>query len=171
MFFDNRRQIIEEGLVGFDLSDNLQDSLPLPSVNACKRIRFLSKVISNKPYTKTTTRKSSSVYKTFLEVGVRNFLKGYLSKEKCFGLLGNEFLTVTALISFILGFVPAKGLKISHGSVSNLKHRQIIFRSVPNTKENIAFARYVKDHLPYFDMDSFLTHNQTTKQVNKQTNT
>lgn len=158
LLYDNRRQITEpEGFKGFDLSSHLLDSLPLQTVKDCKRIRFLSKITINKPYTKTTTRRGGSVYKTYLEVGVRNFIKGYLSKEPCFCLTGSEFPSIKALISFIFGFMPTKGLKISKTSVSNLKLRRIILRPVPNTKENKAFAQYVKYHIPHFDMTSFLS--------------
>lgn len=157
LLYDNRRQIQEpEGFTGFDLSNVLLDSTPLQSSLVCKQMRYMSKMTYILPYNKNTSRRRVSVYKSYLEVGVRNFIKGYLSSEPCFGLLGHEFKFMKHLISFINGFESTKDLKISLTSISNLKHRRIIIKPVPQTKENKAFAQYVKSRLPHFDVSSFL---------------
>jgi len=96
-------------------------------------------------------------------LGVINFIKGYLAKVPCFGLKGTEFKRVNDLISFIYGFESAKELKLTNTSISNLKHRKIIFRPVPKTFENIAFTNYVKSKLPYFDESSFLKRKKVRK--------
>ena len=46
-------------------------------------------------------------YKSYLEVGVRNFIKGYLAEFPCFGLKGSEFKRYNDLISFIYGFADS----------------------------------------------------------------
>ena len=106
---------------------------------------------------------SGKRYKNYLEVGVINFIKGYLAKVPCLGLKGTEFKRVNDLISFIYGFEYAKELKLTNTSISNLKHRIITFRPVPKTVENIAFTNYVKSKLPYFDESSFLKRKKESK--------
>ena len=149
--YDNRRQIQElEGFTGFDLSNVLLDSTPLQSSLVCKQMRYMSKMTHTYPFNKTTSRRISSTYTTYLEVGVHNLIKGYYAVESCFGLLGTEFKRVNNLISFINGFKPAKDLKISKNSASNFKHRRTMLRPVPNTKENRAFALYIKTHFIHY---------------------
>jgi len=157
MLYDNRRQIIEpNGFEGFDLSKNIFDSTPLVSSTECAKIRYLSKLTYILPYNKNTSFRSGKVYKSYLVVGVRNFIKGYYSTEPCFGLKGTEFKRVNDLISFIYDFYSTKGIKVSNSSISNLKKRKIIIKPVPNTKENVEFAHYVKVKIPQFDEGLFL---------------
>ena len=157
LLFDNRRRIVEpEGFKGFDLSQELFDSKPLASKKECLNARFLSKLTYTLPFNKHLSKRKRSIYKSYLEVAVRNFLKGYLSKKPCFGLRGTEFKRVKDLIAFIYGFRPTKELKLSVKAISNLKHRKIIFRPVPKTSENVAFCYYVKGELPHFEIGSFL---------------
>jgi hypothetical protein len=161
LHYDNRRSIVEPSdFKGYDMSNNLFDSKPLVSTLVCSQLRFLSKLAFKLPYLKSTPVRSSSksVYKSYLEVGVRNFIKGYLSEEPCFGLKGSEFKRYNDLMSFIYGFDQAKDIKLSKQSVSNLKRRKLIFRPVPRTKENLEFMEYVVSKLPYFDKDSFLKY-------------
>lgn len=160
LFYDNRRIIIApKDFTGFDMSNVLFDSRPLATKNQCASLRFFAKLTYTLPFNKFLSRRKGSFYKSFLEVGVRNFLKGYLSKEPCFGLRGNEFKRVKDLIAFIYGFTPAKELRLSFSSISNLKYRKIIFRPVPNTKENIAFSKYIKSKISYFEESLFLKKN------------
>ena len=159
MLYDNRRQIVETpDFEGHDLSNKLLDSKPLQNSNACKTMRFLSKLPHSKPYNKITSGRSGNTYKSFIEVGVRSFIKGYFSSDPCFGfgLKGTEFASVNPLISFIKDFDLTKDLKISNSSISRLKNRRSIQKPVPCTKENKAFAEYIKEHIPHFDITSFL---------------
>ena len=157
MYYDNRRQIVEpKDLRDYDMSKQVFDSVPLHNIKICARNRFLFKLPYLLPYNQTSARRRNQSYRCYLEVGVRNFLKGYLSKAPCFGLQGCEFALVKEIINFIHGFEPAKSIRISPASISNLKHRKIILRPVPNTPENIAFTQYVKQKFPYFDDKSFL---------------
>ena len=159
VIYDNRRVIIEpKGYKDFDMSINLFDSKPFLNIHECAQLRFISKFAFKTPYLKSTPVRSKfrKVYRSFLEIAVRNFLKGYVAEKPLFGLLGNEFKCYKDLISFIYGYNQSSEVKVSKQSISNLKHRRIIIRPVPNTRENIEFTRYIKNNLPYFDDVSFL---------------
>lgn len=155
LFYDNRRQIEHNKLEDFDMSNKLLDSIPLISSDECLRMRFLSKLPFTLPYNKNTSRRKVSKYRSFLDVAVRNFLKGYLAKEPLFGLKGSEFDRYQDIMSFIYGFELAKDIRLSKQSISNLKHRRIIFKTVPQTKETIAFAQYIKEKIPGFSSIDF----------------
>lgn len=157
LFHDNRRQI--EGynkLNGsVDLSRRLLDSKPLQDIKNCKTMRFLSKFPITNPFNKNNANKASTGYKSSLEVGVRNFIKGYYSKNEKFGLKGTEFKNSTDIISFINGITPTKDLKISKHSISKLKNRKLIWYPVKPTKENLTFIAKVKESYPYFNDQLF----------------
>lgn len=159
LLYDNRRRIVEpSSYTGFDMSNEIFDSMPLNTIDECSRIRFISKLPYKKPYLKNAPVKKEirSVYRTYLEVGVRNLIKGYLAKEPFFGLKGTEFTGYKDLISFIQGFDLFGEIKISKSSISHLKHRRLILRPVPVTTRNLEFVSYIKTRIPYFDSESFL---------------
>ena len=157
MFYDNRRQIIEtEASLGFDMSCSLLDSSPVESKKESLRLRFLSKLPFSLPYQVGTSKSQNSKYRSYLDVAVRNFIKGYLAKEPCFGLSGNEFKSYKELMSFIYGFESAKDIKLSKQSISNLKHRKIIFKPVLKTVETLTFTAYLKNKIPNFRDDLFI---------------
>lgn len=168
MYYDNRRQIVEAaGYKGYDLSDKLLDSIPHHSANEAERFRFVSKFPFTLPYNKYSTPVVKNVYNNYLEIGVRNFIKGYVAKEPMFGLTGTEFKTSTELITFITEFDSSKvtdikgmlKIKVSRQSIWNLRHRQLIIKPVPKTVENLAFSLYVKKRLPNFRDDDFIKSN------------
>ena len=156
--FDNRRKIVESDKVfNYDMSNRLFDSKPLLNKEECSKYRFLSKFGYKKSYLKSApTLKNLSKYRSYIEVGVRNFIKGYLAKEPCFGLKGTEFLSYNDLIQFIHGFDHSKNVKLSRQSVSQLKHKKLVLRPVPKTPENVAFVDYLASKIPVFDKQSFL---------------
>lgn len=162
MYYDNRRQIVEpEGFKGKDLSSILLDSKPLDNIYLAKKRRFQSKFPFTFSYNKNSSGRVGSKYKSYLEISVRNFIKGFTAKESYFGLRGDEFKSYRELMSFIYDFESAKGIKlsnikISEQSISNLKHRRLIWRPVPRNEENIKFAEYLKERLPHFRVDEFL---------------
>lgn len=159
LIYDNRRSIVEpSNYKNYDMSLTLLDSKPFVTKEECIKLRFLSKFPLKNPYMQRSPVKkvSSTLYRNYLEIGVRNFIKGYLATEPQFGLAGTEFKWYNDLITFIYGFNQTKIIKISKQSVSKLKTRKSMIRPVPNTRENIAFAAYVKSHLPNFDVQSFL---------------
>ena len=159
LLYDNRRIITDsDKIIRNDMSSNLLDSKPYQNKDECLRQRFISKYPNINPYLKTTPirKNSKSGYRDYIEIGYRNLIKGYLADEPLFGLKGNEFKRYKHLISFIQGFNLSKELKISFPSISQLKSRKAILRPVPNTRENIAFATYIKSKIPYFDVTTFL---------------
>jgi len=157
MFYDNRRMIKEpNNNTDSDMSNKLFDSTPLHNNMECLHQRFLSRLPFSLPFHKNTSKTKSPKYKSFLDVAVRNFIKGYLSKQPCFGLKGDEFKSYKDLMKFIYGNVSAKDIKLTKQSISNLKHRKIIFRPVLKTKETMEFTKYLKDNIPYFKEELFL---------------
>jgi hypothetical protein len=131
MLHDNRRQIIEPNdFKGFDLSEVLFDSNPLINVTQAKKQRFLSKFPFTKAFNKLDSTRVCSVYKSFVEIGVRNFIKACVAKESYFGLKGDEFKTYGEIIAFINDFKSTKAvnftIKVTKQSISNLKHRKLV---------------------------------------------
>jgi hypothetical protein len=70
-------------------------------------------------------------------------------------LRGNEFSTVKELISFVTSYSSGKSIKLSKQSISNLKHRKMLIRSVPQTVETLNFIKYVQSNIPHFDSTGF----------------
>jgi hypothetical protein len=165
MYHDNRREIIEHTkFKGNDLSDKLLDSKPLISKGHALEVRFLSKFPFMLSFNKQDSSRVKTAYINFLEVGVRNFIKGFVSKTPYFWLRGTEFKYSHEIISFISEFDSSKEfnfngknkIKISRQSISNLKNRKLIWRPVPWTPETETFANYIKSKIPHFNKDEFL---------------
>jgi hypothetical protein len=160
MYYDNRRKIIEpywfDKFKQVNLSGRLLDSEPLENINHCKKLRFLSKFPITVPFNKNNTNRAGTTYKSGIEIGVRNFIKAYYSKNESFGLRKNEFKYARELISFINGHKSTKGIKLSIYSISKLKNRKLFWQPVPSTAENLMFVQYIKDRFPYFREDLFL---------------
>ena len=110
------------------MSNILLDSEPLQSVDQCRTLRFLSKFPFVTPFNKSNNNvlKTPTIYKSNIEMAVRNFIKGYYSMNEKFGLVGNEFKYAKDLITFILGDKSTRGIKISTHSISKLKNRRMI---------------------------------------------
>lgn len=127
MFYDNRRKIIEPtGFNGFDLSKNLMDSSPVENTQQCKTLRFHSKFPITNPFNKNNANKTVTGYKSKIEIAVRNFIKGYYSKNNTFGFKGDEFKNYKDIITFINGDKSTQGVKMSLSSISKLKNRKVI---------------------------------------------
>lgn len=158
LLYDNRRNIIEnKDFDGYDMSEHFFDSKPFSTTHECLYRRFLSKFSHTKPYIKTSpVRVTRSSYRSYVEIAARTFIKGYLAESPCFGLRGDEFPYYKSIISFIKGFDLTKGMKITKQSLSNLKHRKIILRPVPKTREVIALITEIKKIIPHFDETTFI---------------
>lgn len=79
-----------------------------------QNFKVLSKFPITLPYNKTNVNKSTTLYKTKRELGVRNFIKAYYSsKNEPFGLKGVDLKHIRDIISFISGFKSTKGVRIS----------------------------------------------------------
>jgi hypothetical protein len=58
-------------------------------------------------------------------------------------------------MDFIYDYEPAREVKLSYSSMSHLKHRNAISRTVPRTHENEGFIAYVKENIVDFNTDLF----------------
>lgn len=156
MLYDNRRQVINNGKHFVDSSKVLLDSKPLNDSSHCKTLRFLSKFPITLPYNKNNVIKSKALYRSKIEVGVRNFIKAFYSTNQTFGLSGYEFKGAKDILTFISGHSPTKDVKLSLSAVSRLKSRRMIWRPVPHTVENLGLCAYIKFHYPNFNDELFL---------------
>lgn len=154
LHYDNKRLIIlpEELENTIDFSDILLDSKPVSNSEYSRVLRFLSKFNKQSLYNKQTSSSSGSIYRSYLELAVRNFIKGLLSNPQKFNL-NTEVTSYSDLIKFVKDF--DNEIKITKQSISNLKNRQIIFKTVPRTKETLKFIDYVKEKYKDFDDESF----------------
>ena len=75
--------------------------------------------------------------------------------------LDDRLKTYADIIDFIKGYKENK--KITKQSISNLKNRKLIFKSVPRTPETLDFVEYVKKTFENFDVDSFLARGKVQK--------
>jgi hypothetical protein len=137
LIYDNRRSIIEpKDCVGYNMSNKLFDSKPFTTKEESLQRRFISKFAFKTPYLKTSPQRNYRTgYRSYIEIAVRSFIKGYLAKTPCFGLRGDEFKFYNNLISFIKGLDLSKDMKMSKTSLSHLKHRKTVLRPVPKTRE------------------------------------
>ena len=58
-------------------------------------------------------------------------------------------------MEFVYKHEPAREVKLSLSSMSRLKHRNTISRTVPRTVENESFISYVKENIKDFEVDRF----------------
>jgi hypothetical protein len=156
LLYDNRRLIIiPKGYENtFDFSNILLDSNPAPNKEFSKTLRFLSNFYKQSIYNKGTSVSSGNRYKTYIELAVRNFIKGLLSNPPKYNLY-NDWQSYSEIIEFVREFDSK--IKISKSSISHLKGRKMIFKNIPRTKETMEFIEYVKSKFPEFDEDSFFS--------------
>ena len=159
LHYDNRRLIKElDNIDNIDFSSILLDSDPLEDVKHCGTLRYLGKLHKQSLYNKTSSALTGNRYKDYTDLAIRNFIKGLLSNPVKYNLdnnLDNNLTDYTEIIDFVKGFNPK--MKITKPSISNLKNRKMIFKSVPRTKETIKFVEYVKTKYKLFDDISFFT--------------
>lgn len=152
--YDNKRLIIiPKGYEDtIDFSNILLDSIPVPNKEFSKTLRFLSKFHKQSIYSKGTSTSSGNKYKSYIELAVRNFLRGLLSNPPLYNLK-NDWQSYSEIIDFVREFDDR--IKITKQSISNLKNRKIIIKTVPRTKETMKFIDFVKIKFPEFDEVSF----------------
>lgn len=153
--YDNRRVIIDEGREDFDVSNILLDSKPVRDVKHCKNLRAISKLHKNKVYNKYTSGVSQSVYKNYTDLAIRNFIKALISEPPKFNLNRNELDDYRKIIDFIKGF--NQKTRVSKQSISNLKNRSLIIKTVPRTKDTESFIKYIKTKFENFDEKAFFS--------------
>ena len=169
--YDNKRCIIENK----ENKENkkLFDSKPWASVSEFESIRTLTDTVSKTIHKQNSfyTTGGSKSYKSYLETGVRGFIKVCFNTEKdpnnpllnIYGISSGIFENYQSLIEFIYGYEPAQEVKLSVSSISKLKLRNTISRAVPRTKENELFINYIKEHIDTFNSELFFRELSTEK--------
>jgi len=154
LHYDNKRLIIlpEELENTIDFSDILLDSKPVSNSEYSRILRFLSKFHKQSQYNKQTSTSMGNVYRSYVELAVRNFVKGLLSSPQKYNL-NAEVISYSEIIDFVKGFDDK--IKISKHSISKLKNRETVFKTVPRTKETLKFVDYIKQKYTGFDENSF----------------
>lgn len=149
--YDNKRCILEKN------KSCLLDSKPWNNVNEYGKIRLLKETITKPVYVKGVMSSGSKNYKSYIETSVRGFVKACLSDNlnNRYGIPIDRFTSYKSIIDFVYNYEPAKEVKLSYSSMSHLKNRNSISRTVPRTPENEAFIAYVKDNIKDFNTDLF----------------
>lgn len=153
MEFDNKRVLnIPEGLNNLqNLENTLLDSSPADNAGILKRLRFLGSIHKLRNYNKSTTKLTGKNYKSYIDLGIRNFIKGCLNDPPAYNL--TKFKDYASLIEYIKSYKP--DYKISKSSISHLKNRKVAVKGVPKTPETLAFVEFVKLKNPSFDEATF----------------
>lgn len=109
------------------------------------------------------SNQTSKSYKSYIETSVRAFVKACLTdNDDCrYGIPKNYFKNYKEIINFINKHELAKDVKITESSISQLKNRRSISRTVPRTKENESFVEYLKLTFSNFDSDLFFREYST----------
>lgn len=156
LVFDNRRLIVDNG-ENFDVSKVLLDSVPLKDITEAENLRYISKLHRTRTYSKLNNSLSGNKYKDYIDLAIRNFVKGLLSDPVKYNLnkAKLELKSYNDIIKYIKDFDDKKVFKISKSSISNLKGRNMIFKTVPRTKDTERFVNYIKVKFPEFDDKSF----------------
>ena len=146
--YDNKRCIIET-------PDELLNSVPWKDVSEYGKIRILKDTITKPVFTKGFVESQSKGYKSYIETSVRGFVKACLTNKDRYGIPVDAFKDYKSIIEFIHNYEPAREVKLSLSSLSKLKHRNTISRTVPRTAENESFIAYVQQHIKDFEADRF----------------
>lgn len=158
--YDNRRLIIDNSN---EPSENLLDSKPLESVEDCEDLRSLKSLVKETGYSRySPTKTTSKKYKNVLETAARTFIKGLLAETELYGLDRTLLPTYNDIINYIKDYDCEKGIanlskmQLTKSSISHLKNRKTITKSVPDTKETRDFASYLESKFPNFKRDEFI---------------
>ena len=155
--YDNKRCIVDLNKNYELYKQGLLDSKPWKDVIDYTKIRVLKETITKPVFVKGFVASQSKIYKSFIETSVRGFVKACLSDNvnNRYGIPIDQFNSYKSIIDFIYNYEPAREVKLSYSSMSNLKHRNTISRTVPRTPENEGFIAYVKDNIVDFKTDLF----------------
>lgn len=171
--YDNKRCILDPNKNYYLYRKGLLDSKPWNNVIEYAKIRVLKDTITKPVFVKGIVSSQSKSYKSYIETSVRGFVKACLSENvnKRYGIPIDWFSSYKSIIDFIHGYEPAREVKLSYSSMSNLKYRNTISRTVPRTTENEGFIAYVKDNIVDFKTDLFFKElsDESIREANKQT--
>jgi hypothetical protein len=86
---------------------------------------------------------------------VRGFIKACLTDkpELRYGIPIGHFENYQNIIDFV--YKHTNEVKLSYSSLSHLKNRNTISRTIPRTPDNEKFIEYVKQEIPSFNDDLF----------------
>ena len=155
--YDNKRCILDPNKNYSLYKEGLLDSKPWTKVSEYHKIRVLKDTITKPVFVKGIASSQSKSYKSYIETSVRGFVKACLSDNvnNRYGIPIDWFSNYKSIIDFIHSYEPAREVKLSYSSMSNLKYRNTISRTVPRTPENEGFIAYVKDNIIDFKTDLF----------------
>ena len=159
MWFDNRRTIkIPLDLVDYfkdsnkiDYSNILLDSNPLKDLDEGKLYRFYGNLNKTTIYEKKASNKVSNVYKSYLDLAIRNFLKGLMNNS--YNLKRDLFENYKDIIDYIHQYKPT--YKLTPNILAQMKRKGVIKRPVLKNNETLDFVEYIKIKFPNFDEDLF----------------
>jgi hypothetical protein len=158
MHYDNRRSIIIPkdlpDKTNIDYSDVLLDSNPIEDLKTVAFYRYFAGLNKKTIYHKNTSGTSSvkSIYKSYLELAIRNFLKALL--KDIYNLDSGVFENYKEIIDYIKGYDSTYNISINN--LSQLKRRDNPKNnSVKRTIETTSFIDYIKKKFPNFDEGSF----------------
>lgn len=152
MLFDNKRRMSD--IVSSHPS--LRDSFPLFDINDAKIYRLYSEHGSSSSFDKSLPQKTPKGYKSYLELGIRNFVKALLANE--LNMTSSSFKSYSEIKTFINLYKPigvSKKYIISEDAIAQLKRRRNTRVAVPKNTETVGFADYVKTKFPAFDEQGF----------------
>jgi len=160
MWYDNRRcLIIPKELKSYfndnekiNFTDILLDSNPVKSIDEGKLYRFYASLNKTSIYEKKASNNSlKTMYKSYLDLAVRNFLKGLMKDS--YNLDSSSFANYKDIIDYIHSY--DKTYKITPNNLAQLKRKGVIKRPVVKTTETLGFVEFVKNKFPKFDEGSF----------------
>lgn len=150
LLYDNKRKITPEA--NMCAGSALMDSTPLKDITEALVYKNISKFASKSTYQTNLPQRTVKKYKSYIELGVRNFIKALFSNE--LNLDSNAFGSYSELITFINHSLDVK-YRLTPAGVAMLNYRKNSRVLVPRTPELELFVVRVKSKFPSFDDKGF----------------
>ena len=143
--------------------DGLLDSDPLVDKDEGLLLRGVSKIFKPIYNQMSSKRLDVKTISTRLMAAVRAFLKGILHEPPMYGLprFEDAFDDYKSAVDFIHGFDSS--LSLSKSSISHLRNRKMIIRSVEKSDITEGFAVYIQGRFPDFRPDEFFEKKKSFK--------
>lgn len=152
--YDNKRKIIDD-----EYPDaRLRDSLPMRDIEEALFYRSLTKLGSKSTYQKNLPQNPSKKYKSYIELGIRNFVKALFSNE--LNLDSSVFRSYQEIIDFIDEFNinienSRNKYRLTPNKLALLKRRRGSRVLLPKSPELVVFVSHIKTKFPDFDEKGF----------------
>lgn len=150
LLYDNKRRITPEA--NTCAGSALMDSIPLKDKTEALVYKNISKFASKSTYQTNLPQRTVKKYKSYIELGVRNFIKALFSNE--LNLDSNCFGSYSELITFINQSLEVK-YRLTPSGVAMLNYRKNSRVLVPRTPDLELFVERVKSKFPFFDDKAF----------------